>query len=324
MRLAQFTHRLRFRHPLKYFCPATIRIKDKARAFERTEMTIVKTANPKPKPPAEQKPWALDNLPPFPLVATRLLEVLSQDNAHITGVGWIIAAEPVFATRVLQMANSPLFALQTQVKTISHAIVLLGLDRVKAITVTRALADFVAPVLKNPALRLCWQNSLACALLSEKLARACKMDPDVAYVAGLLRDIGRLALLVKYPDLYADLLAVSGEQSFDLLLTERDLFDIDHCQAGAWLMAKMPFPPELSEVVAKHHEAPTGSFRMLHLVCIADMLADALGFGVVEAAPQPTFSGALQGLPESARLRFAADPDELKADIAARIQSWGN
>jgi len=55
-------------------------------------------------------------------VATRLLELLSHDNAHITGVGRIIAAEPVFASRVLQMANSPLFALQTQVKTISHAI----------------------------------------------------------------------------------------------------------------------------------------------------------------------------------------------------------
>src|SRR5690242_7196575 len=198
-------------------------------------MTSAETESATSKPPTETKPWALDDLPPFPLVATRLLEVLSQDNAHITGVGRIIAAEPVFASRVLQMANSPLFALQTQVKTISHAIVLLGLDRVKAITVTRALGDFVGPILNSKSLRACWENSLACALLSEKLARACKLDTDFAYVSGLLHDIGRLALLVKYPESYANLLAVSGEQSFDLMATERDLFDIDHCQAGAWL-----------------------------------------------------------------------------------------
>jgi len=252
-----------------------------------------------------------------------LLEVLSNENAHITGVGRIIAAEPVFASRVLQMANSPLFALQTQVKTISHAIVLLGLDRVKAITVTRALGDFVGTALNTQALRLCWQNSLACALLSEKLARACKIDTDFAYVAGLLRDIGRLALLVKYPEAYANLLAVSGERGFDLMATERDLFDIDHCQAGAWLMARMPFPPELCEVVANHHELPTGPFRMVHLVRIADMLADTLGFAVITSLRPPSFGEVLEELPEAAGLRFTTDPEELKAEIAARIHFWG-
>jgi HD-like signal output (HDOD) protein len=286
-------------------------------------MTSVET-EPRPSlPPSDRKPWALDDLLPFPVVATRLLEALSQENAHITSVGRIIAAEPVFASRVLQMANSPLFALQTQVKTISHAIVLLGLDRVKAITVTRALGDFVGPVLKSKSLRACWENSLACALLSEKLARACKMDGDFAYVSGLLRDIGRLALLVKYPDSYANLLAVSGEHDFDLIATERELFDLDHCEAGAWLMARMPFPRELCEVVAKHHEPPTGPFRMVHLVRIADMLADALGFAVLTVARQPTYGDVIQELPEAAALRFTAGPEELKADIGERIKFWG-
>jgi HD-like signal output (HDOD) protein len=285
-------------------------------------MTTAETNPLISKPSAETTPWALADLPPFPQVATRLLELLSHDDAHITGVGRIIAAEPVFAARVLQMANSPLFALQTQVKTISHAIVLLGLDRVRAITVTRALEDFVGPVLKSKALRACWQNSLACALLSEKLARPCKMDTDFAYVAGLLRDIGRLALIVKYPDSYINLLVVSGEQGFDLIDTERELFDIDHCQAGVWLMGKWPFPPELSEVVAKHHDPPSGPFRMVHLVRIAGLLADALGFAVLPEVPQPVFAEVLQELPEAAWMRFSPDPHELKAGIAARIQFW--
>jgi putative nucleotidyltransferase with HDIG domain len=276
------------------------------------------------KPPANRTPWALDRLPPFPLVAGRLMQLLAKEEPDISEVGRMISAEPVFAARVLQMANSPLFALTAQVKTLSHAIVVLGLARVKSITVTRALGDFVAPALSVRSLRVCWQNSLAGALLAEKLARACKMDPDVAYVAGLLRDVGRLALLVKYPDSYANLLAVSSEHAFDVLNTERELFDVDHCQAGAWLMERMPFPADLSEVVAHHHEAPTDrTFRLVNLVRIADRMADALGFAVVAQVNQPKYGEVLEELPEGALSRFHYDEEELRAEIDMRIQTWG-
>jgi len=275
-------------------------------------------------PSTNTAPWALDKLPPFPLVASRLLQLLAKEDPDISEVGRMIAAEPVFATRVLQMANSPLFALTAQVKTLSHAIVVLGLARVKSITVTRALGDFVAPALSVRSLRVCWQNSLAGALLAEKLARACKMDPDVAYVAGLLRDIGRLALLVKYPESYANLLAVSGEHAFDLMSTEQELFDLDHCQAGEWLMGRMPFPPELTDVVVHHHDLPTGkAFRLLDLIRIADRMADALGFAVVTQAEPLKFGEVLEELPEAALSRVHFEEEELRAEIDARIQTWG-
>jgi putative nucleotidyltransferase with HDIG domain len=265
----------------------------------------------------------LDELPPFPWVAKRLMATVSKEDVDIHEVGKLIAAEPVFATRVLQLANSPLFALQRQVKTISHAIILLGLDRVKAITFTRALEDFVTPALKIKALRACWQNCLATALLAEKLARASRMDADFAYVAGLLRDIGRLALLVKYPEPYCNLLAVSGEQQFDLLTLERALFDIDHCEAGTWLMQQMPFPPELEDIIAHHHrELDHDTFRMLHLVQCADRLADALGFGVLPEAQTPPVEDALDHLPTATRARIGTDYEQWKADVVARLQAW--
>jgi putative nucleotidyltransferase with HDIG domain len=268
-------------------------------------------------------PWALDELPPFPGVAKRLMATVSKEDADIHEVGKLIAAEPVFATRVLQLANSPLFALERQVRTISHAIILLGLDRVKAITFTRALEDFVTPALKIQALRACWRNCLASALLSEKLTRATRMDADFAYVAGLLRDIGRLALLVKYPEPYSNLLAVSGEQQFDLAMMERELFDIDHCEAGAWLMRQLPFPPELEHIVANHHrELDHDSFRMVHLVQCADRLADALGFGVLPDAQAPPIEHALEHLPAAARARIGNDYEQWKSDITARLQPW--
>jgi putative nucleotidyltransferase with HDIG domain len=288
----------------------------------RSSVTELQT-EPVQKTPAKQTPWALDELPPFPWVATRLMATVSKEDVDIHEVGKLIAADPVFATRVLQLANSPLFALERQVRTISHAIILLGLDRVKAITFTRALEDFVAPALNIQALRACWQNCLAVALLSEKLARASRMDADYAYVAGLLRDIGRLALLVKYPELYSNLLAVSGEQKLDLLMMERERFGMDHCEAGAWLMHQLPFPAELADIISNHHkELDDDSFSMLHLVQCADRLGDALGFGVLPGAPGPSIEFALEHLPEAARARIGDDHERWKTDVAARLQSW--
>lgn len=230
----------------------------------------------------------------------------------------------MYAARVLQTANSPLFALSRQVKTISQAIVILGLERVKAITMTRALGDFLKPALREKTLRQCWVNSLACALLSEKVANACRLDSDFAYTAGLLSDIGRLALLVTHPAPYANLLAVSQEFSYDLLATERDLFDIDHCQAGEWLVKHLSLPEELSEVIVRHHDQSILSepFRMVHLVRLAGRMADTLDFAVIPRLDQLQFSDVVEELPESARGRFTGDPEVVKAEIDSRIQSW--
>jgi len=282
--------------------------------------------------PAESAtPWALDNLPPFPAVATQILQLVSKEDVSLSEVGTLIGADPVFAADVLQIANSALFAISFHVRSIAHAIAVLGMERVRGISLTRALGRYMAPALKIEALRRCWQHSLAGAILSERLARTCGVDREIAYTAGLLRDIGRLALLVKYPHPYADMLFVTQEHGFDLLATERDLFDVDHCQAGDWLIEKMQLPPELREVAARHHEDLDGKpFGLVQLVHVADLMSEALGFGVLNLAELPSFEGVLQQLPEPVRRRFTPaptggnDPEQLRAEVASKMQFLGS
>jgi hypothetical protein len=127
---------------------------------------------------------------------------------------------------------------------------------------------------------------------------------------------------VKYPEPYTKLLADSDQDGCDLIAAERELFEIDHCAAGAWLIERMPFP-ELREVVAWHHEPLTGGpFHMLQLVHIADRMADALGFGVLPSTPMPDFEAVRGDLPEPARVRFSCDPVELKTEIQSRLRDW--
>lgn len=275
--------------------------------------------------PSEQlpagTPWALENLPPFPAVATQLLQVVSREDVNLNEVGRFISSEPVFAADVLQIANSPAYGLRSQVKSITHAIVVLGLERIKGISLTRAFGKHLKSTLKVVALQRCWQNSLAGALLAEKLARPCGIEPGLAYTAGLLRDIGRLALLVKYPEEFANMLAVSQANGFDLMYTERELFDVDHCQAGCWLTERMDLPSELREVVGHHHDKLDGEhFGLIQLVHVADAMADALGFGILVLQEPPSFTDALDRLPPAARARVTDNPEELKEEVSARLQ----
>lgn len=276
-----------------------------------------------PEKRADATPWALENLPPFSPVATRLLQLLSDERVHVDQVGRFISAEPVFAARVLQTANSPLFALHRQVTSIPQAVIVVGLDRVKSMALTRALGDYIAPVLRRKALLVCWRHTLAGALLAETLAPPFGLERDTAYTAGLLRDIGRLALLVKYPEAYTNVLAISSEQSHDLLTTERALFDLDHCQAGRWIVDRMGMPAEFSAAVQHHHDAvPDPPGGLTHLVRTADQMADALGFAILAAHKQPCFEDLVQDLPPHIAARLTRQPQELRDEIESKLQLW--
>ena len=268
-------------------------------------------------------PWAIENLPPFPALATRLLQLLSQEDVNVNEVARTVSAEPVFAARVLQLANSPLFAVRAEVKSIPQAIIMLGLARVRAITVTRALGDFIAPAINFRTLRMCWRNTLAGAIVAEELAKASGIDADLAYLAGLLRDIGRLALLIKYPREYDTLLAVTAEEHFDLLATERELFDVDHCEAGASVVERFALPPEFADVIARHHEPlKEGRLCLAALVGCADRLADAIGFALITDIARPSFADLSSEFNAISGRRFENDPEVLRTAIEEKIAAW--
>jgi HD-like signal output (HDOD) protein len=264
-------------------------------------------------------PWALENLPPFSPVAMRLVALLSDENVHVDQVSRFIAAEPVFAARVLQLANSPLFALARQVTSIPQAVIVVGLERVKAIALTRAVGDFVAPVLRRKALAACWRNTLAGAVLAEALAPLWRADAGAAYTGGLLRDIGRLALMVKYPEAYTNAIEIARDTGGPLVETERNLFDLDHCEAGRWLVERMFLPEEICRCVVHHHdlEIPDG-WDLVRLVRTADRLAEALGFGIVPGAPRPEPDAVLEEAPGASR-RAQLDPEQLAGEVERRI-----
>lgn len=267
------------------------------------------------------KPWALISLPPFPAVAMRVVQMLSREDMSLKELSAEIQSDPALSSELLTLANSPLFAFRTEIRTVLQASALLGAQRVKALALTVGMRTYLMQSFQIPALLACWRHSLACALLAEELAVASMMEKDFAYLAGLLHDIGRLALGMIKPIEYANLLASAGKGALAVLEGERALFDIDHCQAGRWLTESWKLPNAFAEIAAHHHDKPRGKFDIVALVHHSCRMADALGFEAAQSPQPPSFEEVLECLPDHERSRFSPKPKDLATRIAIKIQS---
>lgn len=229
-----------------------------------------------------QRPRVLKSLHPLPVIAVRLMRMVSTDDVVFRRVAELIRVDAAFSAEVLRVANSPLLGCRQEVRGILNALAILGLDRLKGLVMTVALRNFLAAALDVPVLLRCWRHSLACALLCEQVAEACWLDKDQCYTAGLLHDMGRLSLLETYSADYASLLETVDEDQGDaatLMEYEREMFDADHCEIGRWLAEDWGFPVELQDIIGKHHEPPKpGRLDQLTVVHLACTIADMLGF----------------------------------------------
>ena len=197
-----------------------------------------------------QAPWALRPLPPFPAVAQRIMALARQEDPGVRELGDLVKMDPSFAGELLRLANSALFGARRQVTSLARAIMIVGTERIKTMAATVAVNRMVRTSVRIGVLRKVWVHSLVTAIMAEEAARAARLDRDSGYTAGLMHNLGALGLMSAYPEEYSRMLEVSGRFGFELLQTERDLFEIDHCAAGAYLAQDWDFPDELAAVIA--------------------------------------------------------------------------
>jgi HD-like signal output (HDOD) protein len=257
-------------------------------------------------------------LPVFPSIATRILSLVSSENTTFKEISNLIQTDPALSVEVLRLANSALFHSATPTRTILHALAFLGLERVKALALTVALKNFLGKRVQLPALRGCWRHSVACAVLSDRLARAAMMEPEVAYSVGLLHDVGRFGLLVTHPKTYTELLDSSAESHEDIRGRERELFGCDHTLLGCLLVRHWRLPVDFERVIRFHYET-SEAFDLPAVVRLAGRLSAVLGFDIDPPPPGETIESVLVQMPEGDRLRLHTDPEALRMELASQI-----
>jgi putative nucleotidyltransferase with HDIG domain len=262
------------------------------------------------------------NIPPFPAVALRVLDLLSAEDVRFEQLAEAIDSDPLFSAKILRVANSPLFGHRAEVDSVHYAIVTLGLSHVQALTMSVATATYMSASLKTEELQRCWHHSVASAAIFRSLARALSLPADRAYTAGLLHDIGRLGLLVAYPREYAAMLRDSGDDPHALLGREMELFGVDHCEAGQFLVEQWGLPSAFGPIASQHHLKPSGeTSEWLKASYLACQMADSMGFSVIKPCQVSEFGGLCEMLPAAARQRFQDEAEALKAVIDLGISA---
>jgi HD-like signal output (HDOD) protein len=266
-----------------------------------------------------QAPWALRLVPPFPSIAQRVLGAVSQDDSSIREVYNLVKMDPSFSAELLRFANSALFGSRHGVGSVSQAIAMVGLERVKTIATYVAMNRMIRAAVRIGALRKVWIHSQATAVIAEEIARLNHQPREAAYTAGLLHNLGTLGLMSAYPDEYSRMLEVSDEFGFDLLGIERDLFDIDHCLAGCYLAQDWDFPDELAAAIAGHHDEPVaGDISLDNLVRVSWRLADVLGFAAFSPEKEWAYADLIAFLPNSASW-LGESAEAARAELDVRL-----
>ncbi len=265
-------------------------------------------------------PLALIALPPFPAVALKALRVMSRQDSRLRELHDLIRADQAFSSEILRIVNSPLYPFPTAITSTLQAVMLLGFERVQSLAVAIGVRTYLKDSLEVPVLMGCWRHSLACAIMAEQLSGAALIDKDAAYTAGVLHDIGRLALAVCHRRKYADFLRSTETQPCDVLARERELFGMDHCQAGKALIWSWNLPEKFAQIAAHHHDPPgRASFDLLAIVRLACGFADAIGYPVAHGLNPPTYDQLRAELPPLSRDRLPIKSVDLAALVAAEI-----
>jgi putative nucleotidyltransferase with HDIG domain len=250
------------------------------------------------------------------------MALAAEDESSAEQIGKLAKTDPSFSAELLRFANSAMFGSSRRIGGLTQAILLLGADRVRTLAALVMMNRMVRSAISIQVLRAVWIHCLVTALIAEEAAPRMRVGRDIGYTAGLLQDVGALGLMSAYPEEYSRMLTVSNDFGFGLLATERDLFDIDHCAAGAWLAREWDFPDELVNAIAEHDDQPTpGSTGLNSLIQVSWRLADALGFAAFPGH-ESGYEELIACLPAASTVSWLSrDPDEAREALAMRLMT---
>jgi putative nucleotidyltransferase with HDIG domain len=198
----------------------------------------------------------LRDLPSLPAVVVELMSSMEQQDIDVPALAARIALDQALAAKTLRLANSSFYGLQFKVISIQQAISILGFHSVRKIITACAVTGAFPKNQAGPAgfsFDNFWRHSVASAVCAQLLAPRLGVNPDTAFTAGLLHDIGTLVLAIRLPAQYEQVLAWRREHDCYPVEAEQAIFGIDHSEVGSKLLAFWNFPLAVREAVAAHH-----------------------------------------------------------------------
>jgi len=185
----------------------------------------------------------MGDLPPMPIVAVKVLELLQDPDTSIKKLADTISLDAAVSARMLKIANSSMYGLSRQITTLQNALVLLGERTVRSLV----LASSMSSVNKSYGLleKMLWEESVGCALASRYLSTKLNIsNPDEAFLAGLFSNLGKIIRNNNEPEQYRELVEAVYNGAGDYSTLEVEVFSVPYSSVGAavlhsWKIAEL-------------------------------------------------------------------------------------
>ncbi len=206
----------------------------------------------------------LDQLPTLSAVVVRILQLTDDDESTTGEVVQMLRADQSLTAKILSVTNSAAMGVRGRVTTLDKAVPLLGFAAVRSIVLATGVFDCFSRRTNASAgntfdLVEFWKHSLAVACAARRLAKLSpggNVDAEDAFVAGLLHDLGKVALDTVFPKAYDRIVSQTNHSRGDIADAERTVLGADHTVAGRRLAERWRLPASLQRAIWLHHLAP--------------------------------------------------------------------
>jgi len=219
----------------------------------------------------------IESLPTIPPILKKILSIIEDPNISLNKITEFVSTDPTLTARILKMVNSPVYGFPGRISSISHAMVILGLNAVKGLL----LGVSVFEIMQKNMIGL-WEHSLSTAIFARIIATKKELQsPEEISIAGLLHDIGKVIFIIAFKDEYLKLLESARIKKQYIYEVERDYFGITHAEIGGIIAQKWHFPSKLIEPIMYHHRPQVSEKFKLEtaIVHLSNTLAIARGIG---------------------------------------------
>ena len=229
-------------------------------------------------------------LPSLASIENALKELLGADQRYTSQIAEIIRRDPSLTARLLRLVNSVHYGISRPVKSIEEAVFFLGMRQIRQLAmVTPVIEDFqILAGHTRLEWRGFWRHCIATALMTREVIDLVQSDRgELDYVAGLLHDVGKIAMASAFPEHFAEIYIHRTEAEKELMELEREVLGVDHAELGAIYLSKQTLPEAFVEIVRYHHEPDkaTDQGKVASAVQVADLLVQEAKLGYSGRCP---------------------------------------
>lgn len=237
----------------------------------------------------------IEAFPLMPITVSKVIEVINNPESSANDLVKAILPDQTMCISILKIANSVLYGRPKQVTSLENAVTVLGFNEIQNIVLAKAAVKAFKQIPKDHKkdIEVLWNHAFTCGLAARIIGEHINQPSGQFFIAGLLHDIGKLAMLLILGEKYNTSKWLSGLSNSTKLKEEKEAFAITHDEVGGRLLKHWQFPETLIAAVNYHHAIHDNSNLQIYplVIQVADFLS--LMYDQNEAVDEQTLKTAL-------------------------------